>query len=401
MLTRLFRKDRKAGPFTGQAGGNGKRPIIQMRKIIKTFSNPAGDFTVLKGIDADFYGSEFVGIIGKSGSGKSTLVNMITGIDRPTSGEIFVGDVAVHELTENELAIWRGRQLGIVFQFFQLLPMLSLLENVMLPMDFCKVYTSRQRRDRAMELLEMMDMHEHALKLPTEISGGQQQRVAIARALANDPPIVLADEPTGNLDSRTSEVIFRIFEDLVRQGKTVVMVTHDSSLARRVSRTLLIADGEIVNEYVARAMPLLSHQQMLKATHMLEPMHFEPGATILREGSPADRFYIVTKGRAEVALQRPGGGDVVVFRPGVGEYFGEVELLRGGGNIATVRSAPETPVDIIALDRNEFIELLSESEETRSALESIVERRLTENITARQELPEAGGEAPADSGGSK
>jgi ABC-type lipoprotein export system ATPase subunit len=401
MLTRLFRKDRKAGPFTGQAGGNGKRPIIQMRKIIKTFSNPAGDFTVLKGIDADFYGSEFVGIIGKSGSGKSTLVNMITGIDRPTSGEIFVGDVAVHELTENELAIWRGRQLGIVFQFFQLLPMLSLLENVMLPMDFCKVYTSRQRRDRAMELLEMMDMHEHALKLPTEISGGQQQRVAIARALANDPPIVLADEPTGNLDSRTSEVIFRIFEDLVRQGKTVVMVTHDSSLARRVSRTLLIADGEIVNEYVARAMPLLSHQQMLKATHMLEPMHFEPGATILREGSPADRFYIVTKGRAEVALQRPGGGDVVVFRPGVGEYFGEVELLRGGGNIATVRSAPETPVDIIALDRDEFIELLSESEETRSALESIVERRLTENITARQELPEAGGEAPADSGGSK
>lgn len=401
MLTQFFRKGRKAGPITDQPRGNGKKPIIQMRKIVKTFSNPAGDFTVLKDIDADFYGSEFVGVIGKSGSGKSTLVNMITGIDRPSSGEIFVGDVAVHELNENELAIWRGRQLGIVFQFFQLLPMLSLLENVMLPMDFCKVYTSRQRRQRAMELLEMVDMHEHALKLPTEISGGQQQRVAIARALANDPPIVLADEPTGNLDSRTAEVIFHIFEDLVRQGKTVVMVTHDSSLARRVSRTLLIADGEIVNEYVARAMPLLSHQQMLKATHMLDPLHFEPGTTILREGAPADRFYIITKGRAEVALQRPGGGDVVVFRPGVGEYFGEVELLRGGANIATVRAAPETPVDIVALDRDEFAEILSDSEETRTALEAIVERRLTENITARQDSAQAGGETSSESEASK
>jgi len=401
MLTQFFRKERKAGTISDQPRGDGKKPIIQMRKIVKTFSNPAGDFTVLKDIDADFYGSEFVGIIGKSGSGKSTLVNMITGIDRPSSGEIFVGDVAVHDLNENELAIWRGRQLGIVFQFFQLLPMLSLLENVMLPMDFCKVYTSRQRRQRAMDLLEMVDMQEHALKLPTEISGGQQQRVAIARALANDPPIVLADEPTGNLDSRTAEVIFHIFEDLVRQGKTVVMVTHDSSLARRVSRTLLIADGEIVNEYVARAMPLLSHQQMLKATHMLDPLHYEPGTTILREGAPADRFYIVTKGRAEVALQRPGGGDVVVFRPGVGEYFGEVELLRGGGNIATVRAAPETPVDIVALDRDEFAEILSDSEETRTALEAIVERRLTENITARQDSAQAGGENPLESEESK
>jgi energy-coupling factor transporter ATP-binding protein EcfA2 len=252
-----------------------------------------------------------------------------------------------------------------------------------------------------MELLEMVDMHEHALKLPTEISGGQQQRVAIARALANDPPIILADEPTGNLDSRTAEVIFHIFEDLVRQGKTVVMVTHDSSLARRVSRTLLIADGEIVNEYVARAMPMLNHQQMLKATHMLDPLHYEPGATILREGAPADRFYIVTKGRAEVALQRPGGGDVVVFRPGVGEYFGEVELLRGGANIATVRAAPETPVDIVSLDRDEFAEILSESEETRTALEAIVERRLIENITVRQDSAQAGGETPPDSEASK
>jgi ABC-type lipoprotein export system ATPase subunit len=310
---------------------------------------------------------------------------MITGIDRPTSGEIMVAETPVHELNENELAIWRGKQLGIVFQFFQLLPMLSLVENVMLPMDFCHMYTARERKIRAMELLELMEMDEHATKLPTEISGGQQQRVAIARALANDPPILMADEPTGNLDSHTAEVIFGIFESLVQQGKTVIMVTHDSSLARRVNRTFLIHDGEIVNEYLARALPLLSAQQMLMATKQLEVLHYEPGATILSEGSRADNFYIVTKGRVEIALKRPGGGDVVVFRPGPGEYFGEVELLRGSQNIATARAVADAPVELVALDRSEFTALLADSEETRDALKQIAESRTAENIAAREE----------------
>jgi ABC-type lipoprotein export system ATPase subunit len=387
MLANLFREAQSDEAPSLPVGPNGKPSLIQLRNIVKTFSNAAGNFTVLKNVSADFYPAEFVGVIGKSGSGKSTLINMITGIDRPTSGEVIIDDQEVHRMSENQLAIWRGRKLGIVFQFFQLLPMLSLVENIMLPMDFCGVYLPWERRKRALELLEMVEMQDHANKLPSEISGGQQQRVAIARALSNDPPIILADEPTGNLDSRTAEVIFGIFESLVQQGKTVLMVTHDSSLARRVTRTLLIADGEIVNEFVARAMPLLTHQQMLKATHNVQPMVFEPGATIVKEGSQGDNFYIVTKGRAEVALKRPGGSDVVVFRPGVGEYFGEVELVRGGANIATVRAVVDAPVEVIALDRQTFMELLGESDETRDAFQQIVSTRLAQNVATRQETP--------------
>jgi ABC-type lipoprotein export system ATPase subunit len=382
-MAQLFRRKQTNGKNKLNGSGNGNASFIQLRDIVKTFSTAAGDFTVLKSIDAEFYPGEFVGVIGKSGSGKSTLVNMITGIDRPTSGEVIIGDQEVHRLSENQLAIWRGRNLGIVFQFFQLLPMLTLLENIMLPMDFCNMYSPRQRKGRALELLRMVEMEEHAYKLPTAISGGQQQRVAIARALANDPPILLADEPTGNLDSKTAEVIFRMFEDLARQGKTVIMVTHDSSLAQRVSRTLLIVDGEIVNEFVARALPQLSHQQLLDATHNLQPLVFAPGETILKEGELGDRFYIVTKGRAEVALKRPGGSDVVVMRPGPGEYFGEVELIRGGRNIASIRAMAEAPVELVALDRGAFTSLMSESEATRDALALIAERRAAENVQVR------------------
>jgi putative ABC transport system ATP-binding protein len=225
--------------------------LIQMRQIIKIFETPAGDFTALKRIDADFREGEFVSIVGKSGSGKSTLVNMVTGIDHPTSGEVKVGDSYVHKLSESEMARWRGRNLGIVFQFYQLLPMLSLVENVMLPMDFCDMYDAGERERRAIELLDMVGLADHAHKMPNAVSGGQQQSAAIARALANDPPIIIADEPTGNLDSRAAEMVFSVFEDLAGRGKTILMVTHDSGLARRASRTLLLSDGEIINELYA------------------------------------------------------------------------------------------------------------------------------------------------------
>ena len=375
------------GPFMREADYD--RALSQrVRQLVKTFSTAAGDFTVLKDIDACFYPAEFVAVIGKSGSGKSTLLNMITGIDRPSSGEIYVGQAAVHSMSENQLARWRGRNLGIVFQFFQLLPMLSLVENVMLPRDFCNLYSLRQRKERAMQLLRLVDMQDHAHKLPTAISGGQQQRVAIARALANDPPIVLADEPTGNLDSATAAAVFELFEQLVSQGKTILMVTHDSSLAQRASRTMLIVDGEIVNEFVARALPLLTPQQLLKATRMLDPFVFQPGEAILREGEPGDRFYIIIKGRVEIALKRPGSSDVVVMRPGPGEYFGEIELLRGGRNLATARAVSDAPVELVSLDRQEFAELMAESEATRDAMEMIVERRLAENVRTRGGQPE-------------
>jgi putative ABC transport system ATP-binding protein len=233
---------------------HGNFHLIELKQVVKSYRTPVGDFTALKGVDLQVGAGEFVAVIGKSGSGKSTLINMLTGIDRPSSGEVFVGDTAVHHLREHQIAQWRGRNIGIVFQFFQLLPTLTLVENVMLPMDFCNMFPRRQRMDRAMHLLQLVDLVEHAHKLPTAVSGGQQQRAAIARALANDPPIVVADEPTGNLDSRTAAAVFELFGNLVEQGKTILMVTHDDDQAQRASRTVIIADGEIVNEYLARAL---------------------------------------------------------------------------------------------------------------------------------------------------
>lgn len=226
--------------------------LIELRQVVKTYHTEAGDFTALRGVDLRVSPGEFLAIVGKSGSGKSTILNMITGIDRPTSGEVIVAGIGVQDMQESSLAIWRGRSIGIVFQFFQLLPTLSVLENVMLPMDFCNMYKPGERRQRAMALLEMVEMTAQAHKLPSALSGGQQQRVAIARALANDPPIIAADEPTGNLDSQTADTVFALFDELVKRGKTIVMVTHDSDIARRVGRAITVADGKIVNDSMGR-----------------------------------------------------------------------------------------------------------------------------------------------------
>ncbi len=225
------------------------QPLIDIRGVVKTYSTAAGDFTALKGIDLQIGAGEFLGIVGKSGAGKSTLLNMITGVDHLTQGEVVINNgssVSVHKMTEDKIALWRGQNLGVVFQSFQLLPMLTLVENITLPMDLCGNFSPKQSRQRALELLRLVEIEEHADKLPAFISGGQQQRVAIARALANDPPILIADEPTGSLDSVTAEHIFDVFEHLVsEQGKTIVMVTHDESLSPRFSRTMRIADGEL------------------------------------------------------------------------------------------------------------------------------------------------------------
>jgi putative ABC transport system ATP-binding protein len=222
--------------------------LIDLTSVVKSYKTPAGEFQALKGIDLKIDAGEFVAVVGKSGSGKSTLSNMITGIDRPTAGEVIVAGTEVHKLRESQIAGWRGRNIGVVFQFFQLLPTLTVVENVMLPMDFCNMYSSRQRKERALHLLEQVDMVDQADKLPTAISGGQQQRVAIARSLANDPALIVADEPTGNLDSRTADAVFHLFERLVDEGKTIVMVTHDEDLARSVGRAVTIADGRIASD---------------------------------------------------------------------------------------------------------------------------------------------------------
>ena len=222
--------------------------FIYVQNVKKIYQTPVGEFIALNGINLKVGRGEFVAIVGKSGSGKSTLINMMTGIDRPTSGKVYIDGTAIHELKEGPMAQWRGRKVGVIFQFFQLLPMLTCIENILLPMDFCNVYTLSERKSRALHLLEQVEMVDHAYKLPSEISGGQQQRVAIARALANDPPLLTADEPTGNLDSKTADSIFYLFEQLVDEGKTIITVTHDHELANRVRRTITIADGLIVDE---------------------------------------------------------------------------------------------------------------------------------------------------------
>lgn len=221
--------------------------MIDMHGIVKTFKNAAGEFTALRGVDLTIYSGEFVSIVGKSGSGKSTLLNMITGIDHPTQGRVVIGGTDIYTgVTESQRSRWRGRNLGIVFQFFQLLPMLTLLENVMLSMDFAEMYDFDERPRQALDMLKLVGLESFANKLPVLVSTGQQQLAAIARALACDPPLLVADEPTGNLDSKSASAIIDLFEELSRRGKTVVMVTHDPSLTARTTRNLTIADGLIV-----------------------------------------------------------------------------------------------------------------------------------------------------------
>ena len=368
---------------TSKNGNGSNNHIIDLRDVHKYYKTAIGDYHALNSIDLQIDAGEFVSIIGKSGSGKSTLLNMITGIDRPTSGEVYVNSMAVHELNENRMARWRGKNLGVVFQFFQLLPTISVIENIMLPMDFCRTYPMREREKRALELLEMVELAEHAYKLPTALSGGQQQRVAIARALANDPPIVIADEPTGNLDSKTADSVFELFRNLVEQGKTIIVVTHDSGLAKRTHRTALIADGEIVNEYVAKAMPSMPRELLLQATRIGKLQNYEPGAMILTEGTNADSFYIVTKGTVEVILPRQNQSDVVTLQLGPGKVFGEMAFFHERKRRASVRASESGPVEVLALGYDQLDELLKQSEVTREALHQMADKHEAENLALR------------------
>ncbi len=372
-------------------GGNGHEKnsydgsaMIDIRDVHKYYKSAAGDYHALKGIDLQVNPGEFVSIIGKSGSGKSTLLNMMSGIDRPSSGEVWINGQAIHNLDENAMAIWRGENLGILFQFFQLLPSLSLLQNVILPMDLAGKYSLRERRKRAEHLLDIVGLSEHRNKLPSMISGGQQQRAALARALANDPPLIVADEPTGNLDSKTAETVFGLFNDLVHEGKTVVIVTHDSSLAKRAQRTALITDGEIVNEFVAKALPTLTFDQLLAATHRFEPRQYEAGAMILTEGRNNDTFYIVSKGTVDVILPRPGQSDIIALELGPGKYFGEMAFFHERRNHASVRACESCPVEVLTIQYDQLSELLGQSEVTREALHQAADLHEDENVERRK-----------------
>jgi len=227
---------------------NSNGPIISIKEVKKSFPVGDGEVTILKGISFDIGTGEFVSIVGPSGNGKSTLLNMITGIDRPSAGEVYVTGQDLNKLSENKMALWRRHNVGIIFQFFQMLPALTLVENVMVPMDLAGKYRPKERRERAMHLLERVGLAEQADKKPNAVSGGQQQRAGIARAIATDPPLIVGDEPTGRLDPKGAEICFELFEEWVAEGKTMLMVTHDKALAERVGRKIQIIDGYVTRD---------------------------------------------------------------------------------------------------------------------------------------------------------
>jgi putative ABC transport system ATP-binding protein len=350
-------------------------PLIELSDVYKVFKTSGGDYLALKGIDLGFEAGEFTAIMGKSGSGKSTLINMITGIDHPTSGLVQVAGSEIHEMKEGKLAEWRGRNLGIVFQFFQLLPTLTLLENTMLPMDFCNMYLPAERESRAMELLKLLGLEEMSDKLPAAVSGGQQQIAAIARALANDPPILVADEPTGNLDSNTAELVLGIFEDLAAQSKTILIVTHDPALARRATRRVLISDGELINEMVAHALPMLSHSQLLKLTHQADQRSYAPGSIIARQGVVEDGLYVISRGKVEVCLacNQPDESLTGIVLPG--DYFSELEMLETQSCDLKFRASQEGPVEALVLSREDFYDLIGASAPAERSLRQAAVQR--------------------------
>ncbi|MBN1168534.1 ATP-binding cassette domain-containing protein [Candidatus Woesebacteria bacterium] len=354
--------------------------LIELKNISKIFKTEAGEFPALKNINLSIGRGEFVGVIGKSGSGKSTLINMITGIDKPTSGKVYVDGSPIHNMDENSIAKYRGKKMGIVFQFFQLLPNLTAIENIMLPMDFTNTYDKDVREKKALEILESVDIADQAYKMPAMLSGGQQQRVAIGRALANDPPILFADEPTGNLDSKTSEKIFSLFEELVRRNKTVLMVTHDEDQARRVNRSLVISDGEIIEEFLAGTFPTLSESELIWMTKRLKRKNYKGGQIILKKDMPVDSLYLVTKGKVEIVLHVDGMAEMVVAEFCCGQYFGEIELLRHSNSVATARAAIGSEVEVATLPKDDFLNLLNRSSETKKQVDKVAKIRLAENI---------------------
>jgi ABC-type lipoprotein export system ATPase subunit len=380
MTTPSLRAPLKVDPV--QKTESASQAMIELRGVVKSFSNAAGQFTVLKGVNLTIERGEFVSIVGKSGSGKSTLLNMVTGIDHPTEGRVVVNGADIYTgITESQRSKWRGRNLGIVFQFFQLLPMLTLLENVMLPMDYADMYDFDERPKRAMELLTLVGLEKFAYKLPVLVSTGQQQLAAIARAMACDPPLLVADEPTGNLDTRSADTIIQLFEGFVAQGKTVVMVTHDPSLTSRTDRNIIISDGEMIDETVSKSLPQLRHRHMLEFTKIAEERIYQPGESIISRNQPVDYFFMIRRGQVEVVLQDEKNQEYVVSNMSKGEFFGEMELMRGGKSIANVRAGSQ-PVEVVIIPRADFMRVIGESPITAEAIGKIVQQRLDDHRIA-------------------
>ncbi len=379
----------KPTPISVTRAMSASEAMIDMHGVVKTFKNAAGEFTVLKGIDLTINRGEFVSIVGKSGSGKSTLLNMITGIDHPTQGQVIIGGTDIYTgVTESQRSRWRGRNLGIVFQFFQLLPMLTLLENVMLAMDFADMHDFNERPERAMEMLQMVGLEKFANKLPVLVSTGQQQLAAIARALACEPPLLIADEPTGNLDTKSANTIIDLFEELARRGKTVVMVTHDPSLTSRTTRNIIIADGALIDETVARSLPWLRHRHMLEFTRLIEKRIYPAKETIIPQNVHVENFFMIRKGEVEVVVQDKKNKETVISHLKPGDFFGEIELMRDSKSIANVRAGTKGPVQVLVLKREDFLRVIEQSPITAEALGKIVQQKLeVHRVADRRKIP--------------
>ena len=362
-----------------------EKPAIVLRNVVKVYENAAGKFTALKSINMQLNFGQFISIVGKSGCGKSTLLNMITGIDHPTSGDVVIGGEHVYQMSESKRALWRGKNMGVVFQFFQLLPTLTLLENTMLPMDYCNFYPFYERPDRAMELLKMVGLEDQANKLPTAVSSGQQQCAAIARALATDPSIILADEPTGNLDSRSADTVLTLFENLAKQGKTILIVTHDPSITQRTDQTIILSDGEIIDQTIARALPYLTHPQMLEATRQAKKQEVGAGEMILQQGAPVENFFMIVSGEVDIIVTNKASKEIRLARFGQGQFFGEVELTQGGHSIANARGA-ESGARLALLPKEIFYKLIDDSPLTRHTIHEVAETRRAENRRRKSDL---------------
>ncbi|MGA9533648.1 MAG: ABC transporter ATP-binding protein [Anaerolineales bacterium] len=342
-------------------------PLITLDSVSKIYRTAAGEFPALIDFDAAFRPGEFVSVVGKSGSGKSTLVNMITGIDHPSAGLVTINGTRIHELSESQMSSWRGRNLGIIFQFFQLLPNLTLLENVMLPMDFCDRYPFAQREDRARSLLAQVQLDSKADLLPTAVSGGEQQRTAIARALANDPPTLIADEPTGNLDTASAENIFGIFDRLVRDGKTIVMVTHDMDLAQRTDRILLLSDGHQIDPRIVAAFPRIPDPRLLWLARNMTEFELEPGSA-RPIGAENHGLILVTSGSLEISLQHSDSATTGTMNLLAGGLWLKSSSSQGAGEM---RAVSDGAVHLLTLADDKLAQWLSESAADRQRLHEL------------------------------
>ncbi len=360
---------------------NTEKPAIVLRGVDKVYENAAGKFVALKSVNLQLDYGQFISIVGKSGCGKSTLLNMITGIDHPTAGNVLIDGEDIYKMSESERSLWRGKNLGVVFQFFQLLPTLTLLENVILPMDYCNLYPFNERPQRALELLKMVGLEEQADKLPTAVSSGQQQSAAIARALATDPSIILADEPTGNLDSKSADNVLNLFEKLAAEGKTILIVTHDPSITQRTDQTIILSDGEVIDQAVARALPFLSHAQMLEATQKAERRKIAPNATILQKGEKVAHFFMITAGEVDIISVKKKQ-EIRLARLGCGQFFGEIELTRDENALAQVR-ASSRGAELALLPKEIFYSLIDGSPLTRQRIEDVAGERRSEHKRRR------------------